>query len=247
MDISGTDLLELIDRARDGLLDGDLQRARDLAGEAVQMARSRGSDVLLGDALEVLARAYARHDDPVPGLAAALEAAALAQAPGDGLAEARSLALAGSAYLELSEPADALVALERAIACLKGADDPTLEATILHSAGWAMKEVGRAATGRNLALRAIERASGMEHRSVRADALVSLGDIEADIAAAMPDSPERRSSSTGRRRHSMRRSSWPARPATRTSKREHSATPEGSGRYAESTRSRSRSSGVRSN
>jgi diguanylate cyclase (GGDEF)-like protein len=191
LDISGTELLVLIDGARDRLVDGDLQRGRDLAGEAVQMARSCGSDLLLGDALEVLARAYARHGDPVPGLAAALEGASLAQARGDGLAEARSLALAGSAYLELSEPADALVALERAIACLKGADDPTLEATILHSAGWAMKEVGRAVTGRELALRAIERASGIEDRSVLADALVSLGDIEADIAAGMPDSPER--------------------------------------------------------
>jgi diguanylate cyclase (GGDEF)-like protein len=191
LDTSGTDLLVIIDRARDQLVDGDLQRARDLAGEAVQMARSGGSDVLLGDALEVLARAYARGDDPMSGLAAALEGAGIAQARGDGLGEARSLALAGSAYLELSEPADALVVLERAIACLEGADEPTLEAEILHSAGWAMKEVGRADAGRELALHAIERAAGMEQRSVRADALVSLGDIEADIAAAMPDSPER--------------------------------------------------------
>jgi diguanylate cyclase (GGDEF)-like protein len=31
----------------------------------------------------------------------------------------------------------------------------------------------------------------VEHRTIRADALVSLGDIEADLAASMPDSPER--------------------------------------------------------
>lgn len=191
MDISGTDLLVVIDRARDGLVVGDLQRARELAGEAVQTARSGGSDVVLGDALEVLAHAYARAGDPMPGLAAALEGARIAQNRGDGLGEARSLALAGSAYLELSEPADALVVLERAITCMEGAEDAPLEAMILHSADWAMKEVGRAGTGRDLALRAIERVAGIEHRSVRADALVSLGDIEADIAAAMPDSLER--------------------------------------------------------
>jgi diguanylate cyclase (GGDEF)-like protein len=101
------------------------------------------------------------------------------------------LALAGSAYLELSEPADALVALERAMSCIEGVDAPALEAEILHSAGWAMKEVGRASAGRELALRAIARAAGPDHLSVRADALVSLGDIEADIASTMPESPER--------------------------------------------------------
>jgi diguanylate cyclase (GGDEF)-like protein len=191
LEITGPDLLEVIDRARDELVSGDLERAREFADEAVQIARSSGSDVILGDALEVFAGAHARSDNPMPGLAAALEGAGLAQARGDRLAEARSLALAGSAYLELSEPADALVALERAIACLEGADDPPLEAEILHSAGWAMKEVGRADAGRELALRAIERAAGTEHRSVRANALVSLGDIEADIAREMPDSLER--------------------------------------------------------
>jgi diguanylate cyclase (GGDEF)-like protein len=101
------------------------------------------------------------------------------------------LALAAGAYLEVSEPADALVLLEQAMTCMEGADDPGLEAQILHAAGWAMKEVGRASAGRELALRALERATGLEHRSIRADALVSLGDIEADIAATMVDSPER--------------------------------------------------------
>jgi diguanylate cyclase (GGDEF)-like protein len=127
----------------------------------------------------------------VLGLATALEGAQLAQGLGDVLREARLLALAASAYLEVSEPADALVLLEQALTCMEGADDPGLEAEILHAAGWAMKEVGRASAGRELALRALDRATAAEHRGVRADALVSLGDIEADIAAAMPESPER--------------------------------------------------------
>jgi diguanylate cyclase (GGDEF)-like protein len=54
-----------------------------------------------------------------------------------------------------------------------------------------MKEVGRARAGRDLALRAIQRAAGPEHDAIRADALVSLGDIECDIAATTPPSPER--------------------------------------------------------
>jgi diguanylate cyclase (GGDEF)-like protein len=181
----------VIDRARVELGAGDLQRARELAEEAVRAARLSASRAVLVDALEVLASAHARRGDPVLGLAAALEGAQLAQGEVDVRGEARLLALAASAYLEVSEPADALVLLERAISCVEGVDDPGLEAEILHAAGWAMKEVGRASAGRELALRALERACGIEHRSVRADALVSLGDIEADIAAALHDSPER--------------------------------------------------------
>jgi diguanylate cyclase (GGDEF)-like protein len=181
----------VIDRARVVLGAGDLPRARELAEEAVRAARFGANGAVLVDALEVLASAHARRGDPVLGLAAALEGAQLAQGAADVRGEARLLALAASAYLEVSEPADALVLLERAISCVEGVDDPGLEAEILHAAGWAMKEVGRASAGRELALRALERACGVEHRSVRADALVSLGDIEADIAAALPDSPER--------------------------------------------------------
>ncbi len=181
----------VIDRARVELGAGDLQRARELAEEAVRAARFSANGAVLVDALEVLASAHARRGDPVLGLAAALEGAQLAQGEADVRGEARLLALAASAYLEVSEPADALVLLERAISCVEGVDDPGLEAEILHAAGWAMKEVGRASAGRELALRALERACGVEYRSVRADALVSLGDIEADIAAALPDSPER--------------------------------------------------------
>ena len=181
----------LIERARSELSAGDLERASQLAGGAVQVARSSATSMLLVDALEVLASAHGRRGDPMQGLAAALEGAQLARARADLHREARLLALAASAYLEMSEPADALVLLEQAIVSMEGTTDPGLEAEILHNAGWAMKEVGRASTGRELALRAVKCSTGMEHRSIRADALVSLGDIEADIAAAMPNSPER--------------------------------------------------------
>jgi diguanylate cyclase (GGDEF)-like protein len=191
LDAVEPDLLVVIERARSELGAGDLARAAELAVEAVRVARSSASSILLVDALEVLASAHARRGDPVQGLAAALEGAQLARSRADRRREARLLALAASAYLEVSEPADALVLLEQAIVCMEGADDPGLEAEILHSAGWAMKEVGRASAGRELALRALERCRGVEQRSTRADALVSLGDIEADIAAAMPVSPER--------------------------------------------------------
>jgi diguanylate cyclase (GGDEF)-like protein len=173
------------------LVDGEVLDAQDLAEEAVRSARASGNDALLGAALQTFARAQVRAGDPLPGLAAALEGARIAQVRVDLLAEAQMLALAGSAYLEVSEPADALVVLERAISCLEGVDDPVLEAEILHSAGWAMKEVGRATAGRELAVRAIERVAGPEHRRVMADALVSLGDIEADIASTMPEGSER--------------------------------------------------------
>jgi diguanylate cyclase (GGDEF)-like protein len=191
LDAAEPDFRVVIERARAELSAGNLQWARDLGDEAVQAARASASSAMLVDALEVLASAHARRGDPMKGLAAALEGAQLARGGADVRREARLLALAASAYLDVSEPADALVLLEQAITCMAGAGDPALEAEILHAAGWAMKEVGRASAGRELALRALERATGVEHRSVRADALVSLGDIEADIAASMPDSLER--------------------------------------------------------
>jgi diguanylate cyclase (GGDEF)-like protein len=181
----------IVDRPEGRPLRDDVLGGHGSAAEAVQAARISGSDVALGSALGAFAREQVRAADPMPGLAAALEGARISQARADLLGEAQMLALAGSAYLELSEPADALVVLERAITCLEGVDDPALEAEILHSAGWAMKEVGRATAGRELALRAIGRAAGPEHRRIRADALVSLGDIEADMASTMPESPER--------------------------------------------------------
>jgi diguanylate cyclase (GGDEF)-like protein len=188
---SNLDLPSQIRAAHERLADGDLARAREIAADIMGMARSHGDDALLGEALEVLALAHARCGDPVSGLTAALEGARLAAGRADALGEARCRMMAGNAYIELSEPADALVALERAITCMEGIDDAKLEAEVLHVAGWAMKEVGRAAAGRDLALRAVTLARGNGSRRLQADALVSLGDIEADLAAAMVASPER--------------------------------------------------------
>jgi diguanylate cyclase (GGDEF)-like protein len=173
------------------LANGDLVRARAEAQNALELARRGDSLLELEDALIALAAAHERYGDPMPGLSAALEGAQLADRRRDAVAKARFLALAGAAYIELCEPADALVVLEQAMASMEGCNDPHLEVKVLHLAGWAMKEVGRARAGRDLALRAVERAAGPEHDALRADALVSLGDIECEIAAKMPPSDER--------------------------------------------------------
>ena len=186
-----TDAAEPIRLARELLAQGDADRARIHAQTALELAR-RGDNVLeLEDALMVFGAAHERFGDPMASLWVVLEGVQLADQRGDAHAKARFLALAGSAYIELCEPADAIVVLEQAMALMEGCNDPKLEATVLHCAGWAMKEVGRARAGRELALRAIERAAGPEHDGLRADALVSLGDIECEIAARMPASPER--------------------------------------------------------
>ncbi len=186
-----TDAAEPIRLARELLAHGDADGARLQAQTALELAR-RGDDVLeLEDALMAFGAAHERFGDPMANLWVALEGVQLADRRGDALAKARFLALAGSAYIELCEPADAIVVLEQAMAAMEGCNDPTLEATVLHCAGWAMKEVGRARAGRDLALRAIERAAGPEHDALRADALVSLGDIECEIASGMSASPER--------------------------------------------------------
>lgn len=172
-------------------VNGDIEQGRARAAAALKSARAGDSGLELEDALRKFAAAHERYNDPMPALSAALEGVQLAEHRGDTRAKAEFLGLAGAGYIELCEPAEAIVALEQAMVCMEGFDDPKLEAKVLHLAGWAMKEVGRAQAGRDLALHAIERAAGPDCDGLRADALVSLGDIECEIASMMPVSPER--------------------------------------------------------
>jgi predicted ATPase len=162
----------------------DIQRARRLAQQAVEIGRELDDAPLLITALRALAYTYSFAGDPQSGLAPARESVDRARRVGDDVLLAESLTI----YLfctRIGDPASSDRALREALACLERTDDVFMSAILRNNASVDALHSGDIAAARGHLETAFEayQAMGVENFNVKGNLGMVLRE-EGDLDAA---------------------------------------------------------------